>query len=402
MKTQNEDVATSCDGLIVDQYLAYNNGQRTVPAGGSEVDNGVGISFYNGGYRYILSNSVCHNNYGSGFSQKGGGTAPIQGEGVITNCLFYDNLTGNDVVHGMEFGVGGGLGCYNIHVNNVICTGNTGDGFFIGGAVGLTINNCTSANNLNNGFTFYDAYDVKVNNCNILANREMGCRVGYSHSGSNVHRRISIKECTISGNWDYSLTVNPTGVATTEHTDYGIFIYSDTAFTEIDGCNIYNIAGTDQSLRTHGRNTTIKNTKVYHAVRSGIYIAASTSGVILDNCNVINTDFSSSTYYGSYYIGSNAEVTAINCRAECASTTSQSRVFLSAGTLRAKDTTYTNHTYMYINDGGNTYCEQIGTGSPESVLVASRGSRFYRTDGGAGTTLYIKESGTSNTGWAAK
>jgi hypothetical protein len=29
------------------------------------------------------------------------------------------------------------------------------------------------------------------------------------------------------------------------------------------------------------------------------------------------------------------------------------------------------------------------------------GTVFTRTDGGAGTTLYIKESGTSNTGWAA-
>lgn len=40
-----------------------------------------------------------------------------------------------------------------------------------------------------------------------------------------------------------------------------------------------------------------------------------------------------------------------------------------------------------------------GTGSPEGVVTAPVGSTWHRTDGGAGTTLYVKESGTGNTGW---
>jgi hypothetical protein len=43
-----------------------------------------------------------------------------------------------------------------------------------------------------------------------------------------------------------------------------------------------------------------------------------------------------------------------------------------------------------------------GSGSPEGVLTAPIGSLYTRTDGGASTTLYIKESGTGNTGWIAK
>jgi hypothetical protein len=42
------------------------------------------------------------------------------------------------------------------------------------------------------------------------------------------------------------------------------------------------------------------------------------------------------------------------------------------------------------------------TGSPESVVAAPVGSLYVRTDGGAGTTLYVKESGTGNTGWVGK
>lgn len=43
-----------------------------------------------------------------------------------------------------------------------------------------------------------------------------------------------------------------------------------------------------------------------------------------------------------------------------------------------------------------------GAGSPESNVVAPIGTLYLRSDGGAGTTLYVKESGTGNTGWVAK
>lgn len=43
-----------------------------------------------------------------------------------------------------------------------------------------------------------------------------------------------------------------------------------------------------------------------------------------------------------------------------------------------------------------------GTGSPQSVVTATVGALYLRVDGGAGTCLYIKESGTGSTGWVAK
>lgn len=43
-----------------------------------------------------------------------------------------------------------------------------------------------------------------------------------------------------------------------------------------------------------------------------------------------------------------------------------------------------------------------GEGSPEGVVSARIGAIYQRTDGGAGTSLYVKESGTGNTGWTAK
>jgi len=43
-----------------------------------------------------------------------------------------------------------------------------------------------------------------------------------------------------------------------------------------------------------------------------------------------------------------------------------------------------------------------GTGSPETAVAADPGTLYLNTAGGAATTLYVKESGTSNTGWIAK
>lgn len=43
-----------------------------------------------------------------------------------------------------------------------------------------------------------------------------------------------------------------------------------------------------------------------------------------------------------------------------------------------------------------------GAGTPEGAVTATVGSLFLRSDGGASTTLYVKESGTGNTGWVAK
>lgn len=43
----------------------------------------------------------------------------------------------------------------------------------------------------------------------------------------------------------------------------------------------------------------------------------------------------------------------------------------------------------------------VGTGTPEGAVAATVGSTFHRDDGGASTSLYIKESGSSVTGWRA-
>jgi len=55
-----------------------------------------------------------------------------------------------------------------------------------------------------------------------------------------------------------------------------------------------------------------------------------------------------------------------------------------------------------LRPGAGTAIWTSGVGAPENVVAAAVGSLYTRTDGGAGTTLYVKESGAGNTGWVAK
>lgn len=59
-----------------------------------------------------------------------------------------------------------------------------------------------------------------------------------------------------------------------------------------------------------------------------------------------------------------------------------------------------NASGQVILGGGPMWAK--GTGSPEAVITAPIGSFYNRTDGGAATSLYVKESGAGNTGWVAK
>lgn len=69
----------------------------------------------------------------------------------------------------------------------------------------------------------------------------------------------------------------------------------------------------------------------------------------------------------------------------------------------------TSFTYTRIKMMANEYMFEatatgsfVGTGSPEGVVTASSGSIYHNRTGGAGVSIYVKESGSGNTGWIAK
>lgn len=71
-------------------------------------------------------------------------------------------------------------------------------------------------------------------------------------------------------------------------------------------------------------------------------------------------------------------------------------------TRLADDSAYTTHRALTFSVN-NACVIRSGSGTPEGSVTGNVCDLYLRTDGGASTTLYVKESGAStNTGWAAK
>lgn len=67
--------------------------------------------------------------------------------------------------------------------------------------------------------------------------------------------------------------------------------------------------------------------------------------------------------------------------------------------LRIQDSETIVRNALKVNNTASTI--NSGSGAPEGTLSAAVGSLYMRTDGGADTSLYVKESGSGNTGWVA-
>lgn len=57
---------------------------------------------------------------------------------------------------------------------------------------------------------------------------------------------------------------------------------------------------------------------------------------------------------------------------------------------------------LAIRYGSTLVGDFFGSGSPEGVVTAAIGSTYRNSTGGAGTSFYVKESGSGNTGWVGK
>lgn len=107
--------------------------------------------------------------------------------------------------------------------------------------------------------------------------------------------------------------------------------------------------------------------------------------------------------------GANWEITGVNAcgykGAFYSEKTGQTSVGVQVKHLYAS-TPYQNNgaVYDYTPDlelsGGPAIL--TGIGSPQGAIAARVGSLYLRIEGGAASTLYVKESGTGTTGWVAK
>jgi hypothetical protein len=77
-------------------------------------------------------------------------------------------------------------------------------------------------------------------------------------------------------------------------------------------------------------------------------------------------------------------------------------LFEVADTVFLRNIAGTSAPFVYLGPANTWPGIFISTGTPEGSVTAPPGSFCLNKSGGAGTTLYVKESGTGNTGWVAK
>lgn len=142
-------------------------------------------------------------------------------------------------------------------------------------------------------------------------------------------------------------------------------------------------------------NGTLVKTNVMQGIQfaNGLNINSSSATLSFSGAAAFQTNID---VYGKLYIRD--EIKGLN-KAESGWTS-----FMTRNATGTNATAYLNAIGQIIGEdsGGNTLGIYFGSGSPEGSKTANVGSLYLRTDGSTSTTLYIKETGTGNTGWVAK
>lgn len=171
---------------------------------------------------------------------------------------------------------------------------------------------------------------------------------------------------------------------------YNGIVVSDSSIAGVDGSD-YTITGntvtnnTNVGIYSQAPNVTITgNVSRGNNVNIQIETTRSTDNLVTANCIVDGTTFgilASTTGAGTMIYGN----------------TDQNNT---ANSISVDGIPKFWNSRIALGDNGVEIIE--GTGSPETNITAQIGSIYLRENGGASTTLYVKESGTGNTGWVAK
>ena len=189
---------------------------------------------------------------------------------------------------------------------------------------------------------------------------------------------------------------------------------------ELDGIqfnesgNIVISNGTIKSAKRYGvytlnaRAITVSNSMFYESYEAGVY-SQDCRNVCVDNIKTYDTkgsaDTSSLRGVVSFFQTQGLTITNVVGTSYKSFWISQVNSTEAAGLVSTgliKDNFRTDNITQLDFSKFPIHYEGSGAGTPLNVVSAGIGSVWYRNDGGANTTLYIKESGQFATGWVAK
>jgi hypothetical protein len=358
-------------GLTIDG----NKANTTAP--GTPTSNALGIYLHqtSGGYIGELRDVTVNNCHGP--AVRVSSTTQTDSFNALNTQTTIDNLTSDGCLNGVWINGGRNVTVTNSHITN---TGAEGIWFNISRSITVTNNvvdttGVTVANS--QGIADFYCYGSRIIGNYVRNTKFAGIAIGGGSTTLPVGRRWVIANNVCEDNWNHGITIDPTrtGSLTTSQITYGTItgnICNDNGHGGTNGNGIYVHNAADVAVT----GNTCFNNYLAGIVGDGIRIAIA-GNVVTDNL-----------LYG-------IELRSAAGTPDRADMVASGNVAYSNGSDVSKD-------IFTASALTNSPVELRGTGSPNSVYVASVGSTYRRIDGGTTTSLYVKESGTGNTGWVAK
>ncbi|HJQ08070.1 MAG TPA: glycosyl hydrolase family 28-related protein [Candidatus Saccharimonadales bacterium] len=333
-----------------------------------------------------------------------------------------------------------GVRIFDVDISNLTLTTSTG-------AIGIdldSVSTSTFTNILVNGFSDVAVYLHSTVSGGCVYNRfynvtvqnaPTGFRLRGESSNANVWHACRANICSAFG-WDLRDS-NDNTVEATQIEDCGTGVYLDGTTpgaqdasrirdVRVEGCTVgINIASAnvrdtvidglwwDGSTPTPiaDSGTTTRRTGMLLSARDSNSIVELDSGWQFVSGDSINLGTSSSALAAATDTPLYLRGNAINSSSAVGTWIGNGATLNTSGARIvgfSRDTPVTHaQPVSYVNqDGSYEFASGVkvmsGNGSPEGSVTAPQGSMYLRANGGAGTTLYIKESGAGNAGWVAK
>jgi hypothetical protein len=306
----------------------------------------------------------------------------------------------NDAVNAINLGVGAGDYCNTILISYNTFNGISGRAIVVSASLdNIEINGNNfqqSSTGLANAYT--QAFGTIVTSLKITNNSLQDIFT----NGATAFAGIISQGCEITGNYLWIPDVGRTDniifdIAGGEGYQFSGNFFRGNTFVKFSQPNIKNVRIVANYIDVSTLVVNPDNAAIAFQGTTGNYLVGTVSEAGLATGNVVNTGI------GLYQSGK-----------------LESQINADANAYFSKASGYSSGAYVnfYVNnsavggiatDGSSTRFSTTpgvfvgsGAGSPEGVVTASVGSIYTRTNGGAGTTLYVKESGAGNTGWSAK
>ena len=169
------------------------------------------------------------------------------------------------------------------------------------------------------------------------------------------------------------------------------------------------VSGTVTSSITRSRKVTVSGNTVANAslltnnTYSGIYLDTYANTSVVTGNTVVCGTTGNLPLHAIYAVDTTVYVANNQTDGGCKSGNSQVNVGGVAPASFYNSVSMLGNAYIRDKLLFSNFCHiSAGTGTPEGAVGGPIGSLFLRTDGGASTTLYVKQSGVGNTGWVAK